>query len=70
MNVTSDLPATVLSVDVATGDRVEPGTTLVVLESMKLEIPVDAEFAGTVTEIRVSQGDLVEEGSTLLVIEA
>jgi acetyl-CoA carboxylase biotin carboxyl carrier protein len=60
--------ATVGHVAVAAGDRVEPGTLLVVLESMKMEIPVAAETAGEVTSLRVSAGDRVGEGDLLATI--
>jgi biotin carboxyl carrier protein len=52
-----------------TGDRVAPDDTLVLLESMKMEIPVAAEVAGTVTEIAVSEGDVVTEGDLLAEIQ-
>ncbi|PYM35002.1 MAG: hypothetical protein DME17_14160 [Candidatus Rokuibacteriota bacterium] len=51
------------------GDRVAAGDPVIVLESMKMEIPVEAPRAGAVTEIRVAQGQTVQEGDTVAVLE-
>jgi acetyl-CoA carboxylase biotin carboxyl carrier protein len=67
--VNAELVANVLKVVASTGDKVAPEDTLVLLESMKMEIPVAAEVAGTVTEIAVSEGDVVTEGDLLAEIE-
>ncbi|MDQ1633174.1 MAG: acetyl-CoA carboxylase biotin carboxyl carrier protein, partial [Frankiaceae bacterium] len=67
--VNAELVASVLKVVARTGDRVAPDDTLVLLESMKMEIPVAAEVAGTVTEIAVSEGDVVTEGDLLAEIQ-
>jgi biotin carboxyl carrier protein len=61
--------ATVLEVRVADGDPVELGETLLLMESMKMEIPVLAETAGVVQDIRVNEGDVVQEGDELLRIQ-
>ncbi len=66
--VRAEMAANVWKVVVAAGDTVEDGDTLVILESMKMEIPVIAEGAGTVTELRVSEGDVVQEGDVIAVI--
>ena len=58
-----------LEVECAVGDTVEEGDTVVILESMKMEMPVEAEEAGTVTEIRCEEGQAVSEGDTLVVLE-
>ena len=50
-------------------DQVEPGQDVIVLESMKMEIPLQAEVGGTVTEISVQEGEFVNEGGVLLTIE-
>jgi acetyl-CoA carboxylase biotin carboxyl carrier protein len=60
--------ANVWKVVVNQGDPVEDGDTLVILESMKMEIPVVAETAGTLTELRVHEGDVVQEGDVIAVI--
>jgi biotin carboxyl carrier protein len=53
----------------AEGDAVADGDTLVILESMKMEIPVLAEGAGTLTSLAVGEGDVVQEGDLIAVIE-
>ena len=63
--VHAELVASVLKVLAEPGDRVGPEDTLVLLESMKMEIPVAAEVAGTVTEVAVHEGDVVTEGDLL-----
>jgi acetyl-CoA carboxylase biotin carboxyl carrier protein len=65
----AELVGTIFSVDVETGAPVQVGDSIVVLESMKMEIPILAEAAGTVREIFVAQGDTVMEGDVLAVIE-
>lgn len=60
--------ANVIEVGVAPGDRVEAGDSVVLLESMKMEIPVVAEVAGDVVEVTVGPGDVVQEGTVLLVL--
>jgi acetyl-CoA carboxylase biotin carboxyl carrier protein len=63
--VKSDIPATVWQVKVAVGDRVEADQELVVLESMKMEIPVVAPRAGTVSKLHVAENDRVSEGDPI-----
>ena len=66
--VRAEMVANVWKVVATEGDQVEDGDTLVILESMKMEIPVVAESAGTVQELRVSEGDVVQEGDVIAVI--
>ena len=66
--VVAELVAAVLKVEVAVGDVVAPEDPVVILESMKMEIPVLAEVAGTVGEVVVSEGDVVNDGDPLVVI--
>ena len=66
--VVAELVASDLNVHVAPGDTVDPLDEVVVLESMKMEIPVLAEEAGTVTEVVVGVGDVVHEGDPLIII--
>ncbi|MGB6542359.1 MAG: biotin/lipoyl-binding carrier protein [Xanthobacteraceae bacterium] len=70
MPVLSELNAVVLKIEVAPGDRVEEGDTLIVLESMKMEIPVSAPRAGTVAAILVQEKQVVEEGQKIAVLGA
>jgi acetyl-CoA carboxylase biotin carboxyl carrier protein len=66
--VYAEMVANVLSIDVAEGQSVEAGTTLMILESMKMEIPVLAERAGVVADVKVEPGDVVQEGDVLVVL--
>jgi acetyl-CoA carboxylase biotin carboxyl carrier protein len=59
----------VWKIEVEVGDTVEEGDTVVILESMKMEMPVEAEDPGTVAEIRCEEGQAVSEGETLVVLE-
>jgi acetyl-CoA carboxylase biotin carboxyl carrier protein len=67
--VRAEMVANVWSVVAAEGDTVADGDTLVILESMKMEIPVIAEGSGTVTKLAVAEGDVVQEGDLIAVIE-
>ena len=69
LEIVSELVANVLVLEVAEGDRVEAGDTVVLLESMKMEIPMLAERAGTVTAIKVTVGDVVQDGDVLVVLD-
>jgi biotin carboxyl carrier protein len=66
--ILAEMVASVLTVTVAPGDQVEVGDTVMLLESMKMEIPVLAERPGTIEEIRVVEGDVVQEGDILAVL--
>ena len=66
--VRAEMVANVWKVVAAEGDHVDDGDTLVILESMKMEIPVLAEQPGTVTEVLVGEGDVVQEGDVLVVL--
>ena len=59
--VRAEMVANVWKVVVSEGDHVADGDTLVILESMKMEIPVLAEESGTVTKMHVAEGDVVQE---------
>jgi len=65
-NVEAHITGTVWKVEVSVGDQVDEGDTLVILESMKMEMPVEAEDPGTVTEIRCEEGQSVQEGGVLV----
>ncbi|MEU4292140.1 biotin/lipoyl-binding carrier protein [Kribbella sp. NPDC026596] len=67
--VVAELVANVLKVTARAGDTVEPDDTLVILESMKMEIPVLAEVSGTIVELRVVEGEVVRDGDPIAVIE-
>jgi biotin carboxyl carrier protein len=67
--VVAELVANVQKVTAKAGDAVGPEDILVILESMKMEIPVLAEVAGTITEMKVSEGEVVRDGDPIAVIE-
>jgi acetyl-CoA carboxylase biotin carboxyl carrier protein len=69
VNVEAHITGTVWKVQVQVGDQVDEGDTLVILESMKMEMPVEAEDPGTVAEIRCDEGQSVQEGDVLVVLE-
>jgi acetyl-CoA carboxylase biotin carboxyl carrier protein len=66
--VRAEMVANVWKIVAKQGDTVEDGDTLVILESMKMEIPVVAESGGTVSEVRVEEGQVVQEGDVIAVI--
>jgi acetyl-CoA carboxylase biotin carboxyl carrier protein len=68
-DVRAEIVASVLEVVVNEGDQVGEGDTLVLLESMKMEIPVHAEKAGTVTQVKVAVGDVIKAGDLIAVID-
>ncbi len=67
--VRAEMVANVWQVVASEGDSVADGDTLVILESMKMEIPVIAESAGTVTKLAVAEGDVIQEGDLIAIIE-
>jgi acetyl-CoA carboxylase biotin carboxyl carrier protein len=67
--VEAHITGTVWKIEVAVGDVIEEGDTVVILESMKMEMPVEAEDPGTVKEILCSEGQSVSEGDALVVLE-
>ena len=64
--VAAHITGTVWKIEVKVGDSVSEGTTLVILESMKMEMPVEAPEDGKVTSIEVTEGQAVNEGDTLV----
>jgi acetyl-CoA carboxylase biotin carboxyl carrier protein len=68
-DIEAHITGTVWKIEVEVGDEVSEGDTVVILESMKMEMPVEAEDEGTVKSISVSEGQAVSEGDTLVVLE-
>lgn len=68
-DVEAHITGTVWRVEVEVGDTIDEGDTVVILESMKMEMPVEAEDPGTVKEIRCAEGQAVSEGDTLIVLD-
>jgi len=67
--VEAHITGTVWKIEVGVGDEIDEGDTVVILESMKMEMPVEAEDAGTVTEVLVEEGQSVQEGDPLVALE-
>ena len=68
-DVTAHITGTVWKVECAVGDTIAEGDTVAILESMKMEMPVEAEDSGVVKEIVCAEGQAVSEGDTLVVLE-
>ncbi|HEY0636468.1 MAG TPA: biotin/lipoyl-binding carrier protein [Pseudonocardiaceae bacterium] len=67
--IRAEMVANVWKITVAEGDQISDGDTLVILESMKMEIPVISEVDGTVSKIAVKEGDVVQEGDLIAVVD-
>jgi acetyl-CoA carboxylase biotin carboxyl carrier protein len=67
--VRAEMVANVLAVSVVEGEEVQPGQTLAILESMKMEIPVVPEFGGVVRRVAIAVGDVVQEGDLLVSLD-
>ena len=68
--VTSEIIGTVWKIEKAEGEAVREGETIMILESMKMEIPVEAPVSGTLREIKVKPEDSIEEDQVLCLIES
>src|SRR4051794_34301938 len=66
VTITSPMQGTVVSIDVAVGETVRAGQAVAILESMKMEHPIEATAAGSVTEIEVAPGETVQAGGVLV----
>jgi biotin carboxyl carrier protein len=64
--IVAEMVANVLSVSVEAGDKVSAGDVVIVLESMKMEIPVIAEDDGTVRSVKIAPADVVQDGDVML----
>ncbi len=67
--IEAHITGTVWKIEVSAGDHVDEGDTVVILESMKMEMPVEAEDAGTVKDVLVEEGQAVNEGDPLVVLD-
>jgi len=68
-DVKAHITGVVFQITSKAGDKVAAGDPIIVLESMKMEIPVEAPCAGVVREVKVAEGQTVQEGDTLAVID-
>ncbi|WP_329085594.1 MULTISPECIES: biotin/lipoyl-binding carrier protein [unclassified Streptosporangium] len=69
VEIRAEMVANVWKVLVAEGDNIEDGDTLVILESMKMEIPVLSEDSGVIAKLQVAEGDVIQEGDLIAVIQ-
>ena len=67
--VEAHITGTVWTVEVSVGDEIDEGDVVVIIESMKMEMPVEAEQGGIVAEVLCSSGQAVNEGDVLIVLE-
>jgi acetyl-CoA carboxylase biotin carboxyl carrier protein len=67
--VLAHITGTVWKVEKKVGDKVAEGDVIVILESMKMEMPIEAPSAGTIKEIRVAEGQAVDEGAVVAIVE-
>jgi acetyl-CoA carboxylase biotin carboxyl carrier protein len=67
-SVQAHITGTVWKIEVKPGDAVDEGQTLVIIESMKMEMPVESPAAGTVESVAVAEGQPVEEGALLVTL--
>lgn len=67
--ITATMAGTVLNVMVSNGDNVHAGQEVLMLESMKMEIPIESELDGLIKEVKVNVGDFVNEGDVLIIVE-
>lgn len=68
--IKANMAGSVWKVNVNEGDSVAEGEDVVILESMKMEIPIEATAAGTVKEVKVNEGDFINDGDVVVVIES
>ena len=69
MKIKTEIQAVIWKINVEVGQKVDIGETVVILESMKMEIPIESEFSGIVKEILINEGDQVNEDQELIILE-
>jgi biotin carboxyl carrier protein len=69
IEIEAQITGSVWKIEKAVGDKVEEEDVILIIESMKMEIPVEAPCAGRISEIKTTEGDSVEEGDVLVVLE-
>jgi len=68
-SVRSEVAGSIWKIEVAVGQKVAQGDALIIIESMKMEMPIEAQDPGTVKEVRCKEGQPVTEGEVLMVID-
>ena len=69
MKIKTEIQAVVWKINVKVGQKIDIGDTVVILESMKMEIPIESELRGIVKEILINEGDQVNEYQELIILE-
>ena len=69
MKIKTEIQAVIWKINVEVGQKVDIGDTVVILESMKMEIPIESEFSGIVKEILINEADQVNEDQELIILE-
>lgn len=69
MKIKTEIQAVIWKINVEVGQKVDIGDTVVILESMKMEIPIESEISGIVKEILINEGDQVNEDQELIILE-
>ena len=69
MKIKTEIQAVIWKINVEIGQKVDIGDTVVILESMKMEIPIESELSGIVKEILINEGDQVNEDQELIILE-
>jgi len=69
LEIAAHITGTVWKIEVKKGDVVEEGDIVAILESMKMEMPVETEESGTITDIKVSEGQAISEGDVIALLE-
>lgn len=69
MKIKTEIQAVIWKINVEVGQKVDIGDTVVILESMKMEIPIETEISGIVKEILINEGDQVNEDQELITLE-
>tara|TARA_A100001234_G_scaffold84607_1_gene74449 strand:+ start:8507 stop:8716 length:210 start_codon:yes stop_codon:yes gene_type:complete len=69
MKIKTEIQAVIWKINVQVGQKVDIGDTVVILESMKMEIPIESELSGIVKEILINEGDQVNEDQELIILE-
>ncbi|MEM1025571.1 MAG: biotin/lipoyl-binding carrier protein [Myxococcota bacterium] len=69
VEIKAHITGTVWKIEVAVGDQVEEGDVIAILESMKMEMPVETDDEGEIKEIKVKEGQPVSEGDVIAIIE-
>ena len=69
MKIKTEIQAVIWKINIEVGQKVDIGDTVVILESMKMEIPIESELRGIVKEILINEGDQVNEDQELIILE-